>query len=75
MREVGYGLSLEGASSADLMKCMPRLNLALGKENPLDRSEDPIGAVPGCSDRTTGNSEVGPGKSDKLIRTAAACNI
>jgi hypothetical protein len=43
VREVGYGLSLEGASAADLVKSMQaKRNLSLGKENP---HEDAAGRI------------------------------
>src|SRR6202048_1009755 len=40
VREVGYGLSLEGASAADLVKSMQaKSELSLGKENPHEDHE------------------------------------
>jgi len=41
VQEVGYGLSLEGASAADLVnQCERRVNLPLRKENPHEQHEE-----------------------------------
>ena len=45
VREVGYGLSLEGASAADLVKSMPKVNLSLRKKKSL-KEHCPAGRIP-----------------------------